>query len=530
MNITFSEIVYLLSRKHQVLEVKSAYFDAPMMSVKKYRGQVEKRQLYILSVDRISELASYPLDKLTKCAFVAWGKGSSEENTFWRKLTEGKKVPIDIIYVCDVEFGEDLQEELVDMFCMLHMWESQLKERNSREKGEMIELLNEGRRVIGLPLAVVDRNFIVLGCTEDYFLYFPDMKDRLINWQMCQSDIKMLLQDEDYLNADEQKGIFVFPSVPSETNLLCYNIRFSGEFSARILMVLPEFRYHPGIAQLFSCFVKYVEKVYLDNLRSYPAGNQDDVLHHLFKKYLFHPRRKDYEVDFHALNMYNWYRHDEYQIVVLQIFGSREFEKGASYLCQQLEHLFEYSCTFRTDREIIWIINFTRETSVKNKEDFYSSLPYLIRDFGCKAGISDFFNDFTMLSNYRRQADIALEYGNKKDAYRWNYSFKDYTLDYMVGQMTTLFTAEQLAHKGLQKLFEYDKEHDTEFVKTLYYYIINRFNASEAAQKLYIHRTTFIRRMERIESLISLNLGDPDELLHLLLSYKMFEGKERENE
>ena len=62
MNITFSEIVYLLSRKHQVLEVKSAYFDAPMMSVKKYRGQVEKRQLYILSVDRISELASYPLD------------------------------------------------------------------------------------------------------------------------------------------------------------------------------------------------------------------------------------------------------------------------------------------------------------------------------------------------------------------------------------------------------------------------------------------------------------------------------------
>lgn len=527
MNITFSEIAYLLSRKHNLREIKNAYFDAPMMSVKKYRGQVEKRQLYSIPVIRIEELISHPLEKLSECAFVAWGKGTEQDKECWRKITEGKRMPIDMVYVCDVEFEEDLQEELVDMFFMLHMWESELKENSSREQGNMVELLNEGRRVIGLPLAVIDRNFIVLGGTDDYFLYFPDMKDRLINRQMCQSDIKTLLQDEDYLNADEQKDIFVFPSTPAESNLLCYNIRLSGEFSARILMVLPGFQYHPGISQLFGCFVKYVESVYLNNLSSYPAGNQDDVLHHLFKKYLFHPRRKDYEVDFHALNMYNWYRRDEYQIIVLQIFGTREFEKGASYLCQQLERLFEYSCTFRTDREIIWIINYTRETSIKNKEDFYSNFPYLIRDFGCKAGISDFFNDFTMLSNYRRQADIALEYGNKKDSYRWYYSFKDYTLDYMVGQMTTLFTAEQLAHKGLQKLYEYDKEHDTEFVKTLYYYIVNRFNASEAAQKLYIHRTTFIRRMERIENMISLDLGNPDELLHLLLSYRMFEGKEK---
>jgi DNA-binding PucR family transcriptional regulator len=36
--------------------------------------------------------------------------------------------------------------------------------------------------------------------------------------------------------------------------------------------------------------------------------------------------------------------------------------------------------------------------------------------------------------------------------------------------------------------------------------------------------------MERIEELISLDLEDPDKLLHLLLSYKLFEGKENRNE
>ncbi|MDY4970872.1 MAG: helix-turn-helix domain-containing protein [Lachnospiraceae bacterium] len=530
MNITFSEIAYLLSRKHDVDEVRNAYFDAPLESVKKYRGQAEKKQLYTISVNRVTDLIFHPVEKLSKCGFVAWGKGSEEEEKCWERIRNSKRIPVDIIYVRDVEFDEDLLEELVDMFFMLYKWDAQLKEDSAGKWEELSDLLNEGRRVIGLPMAVFDRNFIVLGCTEDYFLYFPDMKGRLINRQMCQADIKGLLQNDDYLNADEHRHIFLFPSTPAETNLLCYNIRFSGEFSARILMVIPEFNYHPGIGQLFTCFAKFVENVYLNNLQSYPAGNQDDTLHQMFKKYLFHPRKKDYEVDFHVLSMYNWFRYDEYQIIVLQIFGAREFEQGASYLCQQLERLFEYSCTFRTDREIIWIINYTRETAVRNREDFFSNFPYLIRDFGCKAGISDVFHDFAMLSNYRRQADIALEYGNKKDSYRWYYYFKDFTLDYMVGQMTTLFSAEQLAHKGLLKLYEYDREHDTEYVNTLKCYILSRFNASEAAQKLYIHRTTFIRRMERIENLISLDLGNTDELLHLLLSYRMFEGKGKLNE
>ena len=530
MNVTFSMISYVLGQKHRIRESKDAYFDASLTSVKRYRGMVEKGQLYSIPIKRVGELSVHPQANLKQCAFVAWGDGSEETLGYWNKLKDGKRLPFDVIYLEDIEYEEDLLEELIEWMLKLHIWEENLRDTVSKNQGDLISILMEGKKIIGLPIAIFDKNFIVLGATEDYFNCFPDVRDRLINKQMAQSDIMFLLHDEDYLNADDKKDIFIFPSSPAEQNLLCYNILFSGEFSARILMALPKYEIHRGITQLYSIFVKYVEQIYLNNFKNFPAGNQDDALHHLFKKYLFHSRRKDYEVDFHALNMYNWYRNDEYQIIVLQIFGAREFERGASYLCQQLERMFEYSCTFRTDREIIWIINYTRENTIKDKENFFSNFPYLIRDFGCKAGISDFFSDFSMLSNYRRQADIALELGNQKNPTRWYYFFTDYTLDYMISQMTTLFTPDQLAHKGLQKLHAYDQEHDTEFVKTLQYYILNRFNASEAAQKLYIHRTTFIRRMERIEQLISLNLEDSDELVHLQLSFKMLEGKETKNE
>ena len=42
-----------------------------------------------------------------------------------------------------------------------------------------------------------------------------------------------------------------------------------------------------------------------------------------------------------------------------------------------------------------------------------------------------------------------------------------------------------------------------------------------AAEKLYIHRTTFCRRMNQIRRLTGLNMSDRDTVLTLLLSYRM---------
>ena len=99
MNITFSEIAYLLSQKHQIKENRDAYFDAPLASVKRYRGQVERRQLYSIPVERLGELTAHPLIKLAECAFVAWGRGTKEQKEYWKTLMEGKKKVLDVLYV-----------------------------------------------------------------------------------------------------------------------------------------------------------------------------------------------------------------------------------------------------------------------------------------------------------------------------------------------------------------------------------------------------------------------------------------------
>ena len=52
-------------------------------------------------------------------------------------------------------------------------------------------------------------------------------------------------------------------------------------------------------------------------------------------------------------------------------------------------------------------------------------------------------------------------------------------------------------------------------------YFEQQFNMSKAAEKLYIHRSTFINRMERILELTHLNLADYDTRLYLELSFRL---------
>ena len=45
----------------------------------------------------------------------------------------------------------------------------------------------------------------------------------------------------------------------------------------------------------------------------------------------------------------------------------------------------------------------------------------------------------------------------------------------------------------------------------------------ETAKELQIHRSTFLYRMERLQTLFGLDLNQQDSLLHILLSMKMLE-------
>jgi purine catabolism regulator len=73
----------------------------------------------------------------------------------------------------------------------------------------------------------------------------------------------------------------------------------------------------------------------------------------------------------------------------------------------------------------------------------------------------------------------------------------------------------------VQRLVEYDRENHTSLVESLEGYFRHNGNVSEASKELYIHRNTFIYRIDKIKSILDTDLKDSEELLELQLGLKI---------
>jgi DNA-binding PucR family transcriptional regulator len=76
-------------------------------------------------------------------------------------------------------------------------------------------------------------------------------------------------------------------------------------------------------------------------------------------------------------------------------------------------------------------------------------------------------------------------------------------------------------------LVEHDRERRSDLVKTLKVYFDTGANASEAADRLFLHRNSMLYRLSRVEKLTGLNLKDPRARLALQLGLLDVGARER---
>ena len=82
-------------------------------------------------------------------------------------------------------------------------------------------------------------------------------------------------------------------------------------------------------------------------------------------------------------------------------------------------------------------------------------------------------------------------------------------------------------HALVEPLVEHDRERRSDLVKTLKVYFDAGANASEAADRLFLHRNSMLYRLSRVEKLTGLNLKDPRARLALQLGLLYVGVRER---
>lgn len=73
-------------------------------------------------------------------------------------------------------------------------------------------------------------------------------------------------------------------------------------------------------------------------------------------------------------------------------------------------------------------------------------------------------------------------------------------------------------NQALQILLNYDRINTTNYVQTLRFYLADNCNASKTASRLYIHRHTLQKRLEKINDLCGINTDDYYARLYMSIS------------
>lgn len=137
-----------------------------------------------------------------------------------------------------------------------------------------------------------------------------------------------------------------------------------------------------------------------------------------------------------------------------------------------------------------------------------------------KVGVSNEFQSFLDLRKYYQEAldavDIALQI-KAKDTVFYFAAFLPY---YMISKVDH-YILNSLENTYYTRIQKYDHQHNTNYIETLYYYVLYNCNINQTANKLCIHRNTLTHRIERIEEISNIDINNGIMLQNFVLYYQM---------
>ncbi|MDK2968420.1 helix-turn-helix domain-containing protein [Lacrimispora sp.] len=173
------------------------------------------------------------------------------------------------------------------------------------------------------------------------------------------------------------------------------------------------------------------------------------------------------------------------------------------------------------DNNLIFITGCKQSQYITNQD--IEPLSHYLKQMHMIAGVSQFFDEIMEIPVAYQQSLAAIRLGKKDDSVLPVYRYEDYGIYDMLEQIKEQKNLIRYCHPDILKLKEYDRNHKTDYLKSLYTYIVNMGNLAASADELYIHRNTMNYRLAKIQELISVDLYNRDCYMALYFSYKILE-------
>ncbi|WP_253806026.1 CdaR family transcriptional regulator [Paenibacillus sp. Cedars] len=137
-------------------------------------------------------------------------------------------------------------------------------------------------------------------------------------------------------------------------------------------------------------------------------------------------------------------------------------------------------------------------------------------------GIGSQHKTFSSLHRSFFEAQKAMRLMQRFKDIRIISHFEDYTVYHFLDFNIKPAEMEEFFHNTIGVIHHHDQTFNTNIISTLEYYFMHNQNVTEAAKAMFIHRNTFIYRVDKIKELLNSNLKNADELFQIQLALNLY--------
>lgn len=142
-----------------------------------------------------------------------------------------------------------------------------------------------------------------------------------------------------------------------------------------------------------------------------------------------------------------------------------------------------------------------------------------------RIGLGRFYPGLKGLQQSYQEAKQALRISENLPGRRGVIAFNDLGIYRFIYSRDREKEVNNYLQETLGKLLEYDREKNTELIRTLQAYFEHHGNLKKVSEALFTHYNTILYRLERIQEISGMDLNCPEDRFNLEVALKLLNGK-----
>ncbi|WP_431027440.1 PucR family transcriptional regulator [Lysinibacillus sp. LZ02] len=225
-----------------------------------------------------------------------------------------------------------------------------------------------------------------------------------------------------------------------------------------------------------------------------------------------------------TLERLNFPKHAEYGIIVCATRSeATNIRRYATFVLTAFQQRYEHFIHFQYRNQLIYLIDRTSVktinipfsqtvTSIYNRiEKKYGELDVII-------GMGSFYTALEKIHKSYEEALTVIQLANLHNN-QYLYKYKDIGAYQIIMGIDNPILLENFHQEMLGRLYRYDELNNTDFILFLRIYLEENGSTNRISQRTFIHRNTVLYKVNKIETLLDINLNNTFTKTNLYLAF-----------